>query len=198
MKKTLVIFARAPRLGRGKRRLAAGLGSVAAWRFQCWALDRVIRRLSGDRRWRCVIAETGGPARWPANLRRITQTGGDLGRRMHHAMRGHETGPVVLVGTDVPDIAPHHIADAFSALGRNDAVFGPAADGGYWLVGLRRPASTKVFTGIRWSTGHTLADSLDRLGQRQRHHLLETLPDIDDAGSLHRWRVDRKPHSRRN
>lgn len=197
MKKTLVIFARAPRLGRGKRRLAADLGSVAAWRFQRWALDRALRRLSGDRRWSCVIAATGGPARWPANLRRIAQARGDLGRRMQQAMRGQEPGPVVLVGTDVPDIAPHHIADAFRALGRHDAVFGPAADGGYWLVGLRRPAATQVFADIRWSTEHTLSDSLDRLGHGRRYHLLETLCDIDDAGSLSRWRIDHKPHNRR-
>ena len=192
MKKTLIIFARAPRLGRGKRRLAAGLGPVAAWRFQRWALARAICRLYGDRRWRCVIAATGGPARWPRNLRRISQESGDLGQRMHRAMRGAGPGPVVLVGTDVPDIAPRHIAEAFRALGRNDAVFGPAADGGYWLIGLRRPASTAIFSDIRWSTAHTLADSLERLGRRQRHHLLETLSDIDDAESLRRWRETQK------
>ncbi len=99
----------------------------------------------------------------------------------------------MLVGTDVPDITPHHIADAFKALGRNDAVFGPAADGGYWLIGLRRPESTNVFTGIRWSTGYTLSDSLERLGHGRRHHLLETLHDIDDAESLRRWRAADKP-----
>lgn len=111
---------------------------------------------------------------------------------MHRAMRGADPGLVVLVGTDVPDIAPRHIADAFRALGRHHAVFGPAADGGYWLIGLRRPASTEIFTDIRWSTAHTLADSLERLGRRHRHHLLETLSDIDDAESLRRWRETQK------
>jgi hypothetical protein len=189
--RTLVIFARAPRLGRGKRRLAAGLGPVAAWRFQRWTLDRALRRLSRDPRWQTRIAVTGGPARWPRGAIVFPQESGDLGRRMAVAMRGHAPGPVVLVGTDVPDIAPRHIAAAFKALGTNDAVFGPAADGGYWLVGLRRPGIPDVFSGIRWSTPHTLTDTLAKLGPRYRYALLGPLTDIDDADDLHRWQAQR-------
>ena len=63
MKPRLVIFAKTPRLGQGKRRLAAGIGLVPAWRFQRLALDRVVRRLARDRRWECWLAVAGGPAR---------------------------------------------------------------------------------------------------------------------------------------
>jgi rSAM/selenodomain-associated transferase 1 len=180
VKQRLIVFARAPRLGRGKRRLAAGIGAVAAWRFQCWALARVLRRLARDRRWQCWLAVTGGPARWPRGVRRLNQGRSDLGRRMGQAMRSLGPGPVVLVGADIPDIAPRHIAAAFRALARHDAVFGPAGDGGFWLVGLR---GGDPFRGVRWSSRHALADTLANLGRRRTHALLETLVDIDDAAA---------------
>ncbi len=182
MKPRLIVFARAPRLGRGKRRLAAGIGPLAAWRFQRWALARVVRRLAGDRRWECWLAVTGGPARWPRGIRRMTQCRGDLGRRMGRAMRALGPGPVVLVGADVPDIARHHIEAAFRALGRHGAVFGPAQDGGFWLVGLRGHHPS-LFRHVRWSSRHALADTLANLGPGRTHGLVETLCDIDDAAA---------------
>ena len=193
MKKTLIIFARAPRLGQGKRRLAAGVGSLAAWRFQRWALNRALRRLSRDPRWTCRLATTGGTVKLPRGLQQFPQSRGDLGQRMDQAMRGHGPGPVVLVGTDVPDIAPRHIAAAFKALDTHDAVFGPATDGGYWLVGLRgRPARPDIFSKMRWSSPDTLENSLSRFRSRFSYSLLETLTDIDDAESLARWRAQQR------
>ncbi|MGH6660397.1 MAG: DUF2064 domain-containing protein, partial [Rhodospirillales bacterium] len=77
------------------------------------------------------------------------------------------------------------------ALGRADAVFGPAADGGYWLVGLRRrPRRLRLFEGVRWSSEHALADTLANLGGRP-HVLLETLEDVDDGAAYQRWRRQR-------
>jgi uncharacterized protein len=69
---------------------------------------------------------------------------------------------------------------AFRALGRADAVFGPAADGGYWLVGLspRRPA--RPFAGVRWSSEHALTDTLGNFPGR-RFARLRTLQDVDTA-----------------
>ena len=182
MKQRLIVFARAPRLGQGKRRLAAGIGALAAWRFQRWALARVLRRLARDRRWECWLAVTGGAARWPRGVRRMTQCRGDLGRRMGRAMQTLGPGPVVLVGTDIPDIAPRHIQAAFRALGRHDAVFGPAADGGFWLAGLRG-RQPGPFSNVRWSSRHALADTLANLDQRRDYALLEVLADIDDAAA---------------
>lgn len=189
MRPQLVIFARAPRVGGVKRRLAKDIGAVAAWRLYVDTMRHIVRRLSRDARWDCRLAVTPGAARWPPNLPRIPQGEGSLGQRMDRVMRTQPPGPVVIVGTDIPDIRRRHIADAFAALGNHDAVFGPADDGGFWLVGLRRRPFTPRLDGpIRWSTKHALADTLHRFGPRVRSAMLETLIDIDDAAALERWR----------
>jgi hypothetical protein len=123
----------------------------------------------------------------------MAQPPGDLGQRMDRTIRGFAPGPVVIIGSDIPDIMPRHIADAFKALGNNDAVFGPADDGGYWLVGLRRrPSHPDLFRPVRWSTRNALADTVNNLGKRFDHVLLETLIDIDDAAALRRWSASRR------
>lgn len=188
MRNRLVIFARAPRLGRAKRRLAAGIGAVEAARFQRVVLERTLRRLGRDRRWETRLAVTGEPYRWPDGISRIPQARGDLGERMGQAMRRPGPGPVVLIGSDIPDISPRQIADAFRALDRHDAVFGPAEDGGYWLVGFRRrPVVPAPFAPVRWSTRHALADTIANLGNRFDYALLDTLNDVDDGADYQRW-----------
>lgn len=117
----------------------------------------------------------------PRATRRIGQVRGDLGARMAGAMRRHPVA--VLAGSDIPALRPADIAAAIRALGRADAVFGPAEDGGYWLVGMgpRRPA--RPFAGVRWSTEHTLADTLRNFRGR-RVALLRRLQDVDTAEDL--------------
>jgi len=189
----LVVFAKAPRLGRVKSRLAGDIGVVAAWVFYRRTLAAVLRRLSGRGRWRGWIAATpdvwaARGAQWPAGWTVIPQGGGDLGERMDRAMRALPPGPVVIVGTDIPGLSRRHVEAAFRALGRHDAVFGPAADGGYWLVGLRRtPAVPRLFVGVRWSSEHALADSLANLGSRHTVARLDVLEDVDDGAALVRW-----------
>ncbi|MBO33383.1 MAG: hypothetical protein CMM74_10465 [Rhodospirillaceae bacterium] len=192
----LVIFVKTPRLGRVKTRLAAGVGTVAAWTFYRRVLLYQVKRLTGDRRWRCWLAVTPDgdvdAAPWPGAASRLAQGTGDLGHRMARIMRALPPGPAVIIGTDIPDITPSHVARAFRFLGRHDAVFGPATDGGYWLVGLkRRPRLPDIFAGVRWSTEFTLSDSLAKLGHGHSVALLEILEDIDDGLSLERWRQKR-------
>ncbi len=191
----LVIFVKAPRRGAVKTRLARDIGGAAAWRFYRDNMRRILRRLSGAGRWRCRIAVT--PDRfarrgrfWPREIPRSPQGPGDLGARMARVFRLLPPGPAVIVGADIPDIAPHHIDAAFSALGAHDAVFGPARDGGYWLVGLRRrPASATPFRDVAWSSADALADTLASLPRRARVCFLETLDDIDDGAAWRRWRA---------
>lgn len=183
----LVIFARRPVYGVGKRRLAAEVGDLEALRFQRAALGVLVERLKRDRRWRTWVAIT--PDRPPLNLAGATalaQGEGDLGRRLSRVLGLLPPGRVVIVGTDAPQVLGFDVASAFAALNRADAVFGPAADGGYWLVGLsaklRRPA---VFEQVRWSTPDALSDTLENLSQCQVA-LLRELEDVDDAQSLQR------------
>jgi rSAM/selenodomain-associated transferase 1 len=193
VKGTLIIFTRAPRLGAVKRRLAAGIGRMAALRFHRLTLNRTIHRLARDRRWRCVLAVTPGAYRWPRFIPRLAQGGGDLGSRMASAMRAAPAGPVVLVGGDIPDIEPHHIGEAFRALASRDAVFGPATDGGYWLVGVRgRALLGRLFRDVRWSSGHALADTLANLPAGRAFALAAELSDIDDGESWRRWRARKR------
>lgn len=192
MRPRLVIFARAPRLGSVKRRLAREIGDLAALRFYWQTMNDVVQRLSRDRRWDTYLAVTPGSARWPCGVPRLAQGGGDLGDRMTRVIRSLPPGPVVIVGTDIPDIGIAHVARAFAELGHREAVFGPAEDGGYWLVGLRRRPFTPCLDGpIRWSTEHALADSVARLGPRVRVGMLETLIDVDTAADLKKWRDGR-------
>jgi glycosyltransferase A (GT-A) superfamily protein (DUF2064 family) len=106
-----------------------------------------------------------------------------MGRVAH----GLPPGPAVIVGSDIPDITAADIAGAFRALGSNDAVFGPATDGGYWLVGLRRrPCFFDPFTKVRWSSEYALADTLANLAGKNVA-MLRTLSDIDDGASWRRY-----------
>jgi rSAM/selenodomain-associated transferase 1 len=190
VKGQLVILAKAPRLGRVKSRLAADIGAVRAWGFYRNALAQLVRRLRGDPRWNCRLWVDDGAARWPRGVSRHRQVSGDLGQRMAHVMRSAPQGPVVIIGADIPDIRPRHIAAAFRALGSRDVVFGPADDGGYWLVGFRRrPVTPAPFAPVRWSSGHALADTTSNLGNRFSVAFCDVLGDVDDGAAYHCWRA---------
>src|SRR5690606_28747646 len=123
--------------------LAHGIGERAAHHFYADTTRTLIRRLARDRRWQLALAVTPDTfarrARfWPRHVPRIPQGTGDLGTRMARVFHRLPPGPVVLVGSDIPDVTAGLAVRAFAALGRFEAVFGPAADGGYWLVGLAR------------------------------------------------------------
>ncbi|MBX9863947.1 MAG: glycosyltransferase [Hyphomicrobium sp.] len=181
----LVIFTRYPRLGTGKRRLAAQTGAVEALRFQRVSLANTLLKLGNDARWSTWLAVTpdhSGP--WPSRYGILQQGTGDLGQRLMRVTNRLPTGPVLIIGSDVPGIPPDLIAKGFSLLEGQDAVFGPSSDGGYWAVGLRRrPNAPNPFHDVRWSTAHALSDSMRNL-QGRRVALLPEIDDVDDAASL--------------
>jgi hypothetical protein len=114
----------------------------------------------------------------------MAQGRGDLGMRMRRALAACPPGPKLLVGSDIPGLNASHIAVAFALLGRHDVVFGPAADGGYWLVGCRcRPPD---FGQVRWSSQHALADTLANLPQSLSVGFAATLDDVDDGVAYRR------------
>jgi rSAM/selenodomain-associated transferase 1 len=192
MRRHLVVFARSPALGRGKRRLARDIGDLAALRFERLMLARLLRRLRRDRRWHLRLAVAPDPALqrkrlWPRGIPIIGQGGGDLGERMRHALATCPPGPAVLIGTDIPALGPHHIAAAFRLLGQHDLVFGPARDGGFWLVGARRSLCLPpLFSAVRWSGPHALEDVLANLPRQVSVGFAARLDDVDDGASFRR------------
>ena len=190
MKDVVIVFARAPRLGAVKRRLAHEIGARAALRFHVATLTRLIRGLAADRQYRTLLAITPDRAalRLPAPVTRMPQGRGNLGLRMHRAFWRFPHCRVVLIGSDIPDAGPDDVRAAFRALGGAPAVFGPAADGGYWLVGLAPSRPARPFASVRWSTEHALADTLANFAGR-RVAMMRTLHDVDTAADLVRLRA---------
>jgi uncharacterized protein len=181
----VVIFARYPMLGGGKRRLAAGIGAVGAVRFQRTVLRHLLARIGMDRRWTTWIAATpDGSGPWPAHVGVVAQGKGDLGQRLQRVTQAIPLGQLLIIGTDIPGIGAPHLATAFDALGGHDAVFGPASDGGFWLVGLSaRGRRARPFDYVRWSSEHALADT-SRVFAPGRVVLTGILDDVDDVATL--------------
>lgn len=194
----LIVFVKAPRLGAVKTRLARGIGAAAAWRFYRDTVRRLLRRTGRDHRWRTVLAVTPDVFAhrgrfWPEDLARISQGRGDIGRRMASAMAAMPAGPVVLVGGDIPGATARHIEDAFAALGTHDVVFGPAEDGGFWLIGLRRGRQARrLFRSVRWSGPHTLDDTVKNVPAHCSVAFVERLFDVDTAADYLRYVENRR------
>jgi rSAM/selenodomain-associated transferase 1 len=200
----LVVFARAPMRGTVKSRLAADIGKDAALAFYRRTLHNLLWRLGRDPRWTTWLSVTpdgsaSNSAFWPPvpGLQVVPQGLGDLGVRMARPMREFPPGPVLVVGSDIPDIAPEYVMAGFAALGQHDMVFGPAGDGGYWLVGAacRRPIPRGLFADIRWSSEHALSDTLASLPGDARVAMLGELDDIDDGAAWHAWRARHRGRS---
>lgn len=184
----LVIMAKLPIAGRVKTRLAREIGVAEAIRFYRATMRAVLQRLGRQPFWQTFIAvnpDTGtASAMLPAAVQRIPQGSGDLGHRMQRPMRILPPGPVCVVGTDVPGIEPTDVRRAFHQLGRADAVFGPAIDGGFWLVGLRRrPRVLSPYHDVRWSRSDTLACVLANLAGSDVS-IGRRLSDVDSAADL--------------
>ena len=191
----LVIFARAPRLGVGKKRLASDIGRAGAHRFYRNNLTRLIAELSNGP-WRLAVAVTD-PAETSApvfsGLPTSWQGEGDLGARMARVLRWGgkaPAGPLIVVGSDIPDLGRDAVEDAFAALRQNDAVFGPSRDGGYYLVGAagRKPLPRSFMSGVRWSGPHALSDTVATLPTAWRVGMLDPLDDVDDGSDYRAWK----------
>ncbi len=190
----LIVFAKAPVPGYAKTRLAAVLGADGAARLAERLLESTIAK---------AVAAGIGPvtlccdpdlthpvfARL-ANAHPIElslQGGGDLGVRMHRALdralRTHRRA--LLIGTDAPGLDAPLLREAADALIDHDAVFGPAVDGGYTLVGVANSAPALLFGGIAWSTAQVMQQTRERLASlRLAHAELRELADVDEPADL--------------
>ncbi len=197
-------MAKVPIAGRVKTRLAREIGIVAATMFYRHAMRGVVARLARQPFWHTVLIvdpDTGVSSRMlPGGVVRAGQGRGDLGVRMQRPMRALPPGPVCLIGTDVPDISVADVRRAFRLLGDLDAVFGPAEDGGFWLVGLRRsPRVIDPYGGrVPWSRPDTLARTLANLGGRRvgfttRHDDVDTAADLTRNHGRYARRIQQLP-----
>ncbi len=194
----LVIFAREPRAGETKTRLARHSGVVAAASWQRRQNNFLIRRIGFDRRWKTIIAANwpreGIPGRcWPESIDLIPQGRGDLGDRMKRVFLESPPGPVIIVGSDIPELSAASVERAFRELQRGDAVFGPSPDGGFWLVGFKRirKIHPAVFENVRWSTEYALEDSVATLPELKIVYA-DTLEDMDATRDIRRAAAQRK------
>ncbi|MDE3116613.1 MAG: DUF2064 domain-containing protein, partial [Pseudomonadota bacterium] len=114
----------------------------------------------------------------------ISQSPGDLGRRMVEAARA-ANGPSVIVGAEIPGLSPAILRAALAAVKRFDLVLGPARDGGYYLVAVRSPAHVfRLYDGVHWSSEHALTDTLANAPKHWRIGFLPMLSDVDAAEDL--------------
>jgi uncharacterized protein len=198
-RRRLILFARYPIPGRVKTRLIPALGAEGAAALH----RRLVLRTLRTAHIACRAAPAGLEVRFDGgteqamshwvgdNARFLPQSAGDLGERMARAFEASfcsRSPATVIVGSDCPSLTPDIITTAFARLTESPVVLGPAKDGGYYLIGLRRPMP-ELLRGIPWGTDRVLADSLAVL-QRQgsKAALLEPLEDIDRPEDLPAWR----------
>lgn len=190
---TVIVFARAPVPGQAKTRLIPALGPLGAAALAQRMLEHAVSAACDAALGRvevCVTPDASHPTfdalRGRHRFDFATQGAGDIGVRMDRALTRAlaRSRAAMLIGTDLPAIDADMLRTAASALLEHDAVFVPALDGGYGLVGLRRPAPG-LFHEMQWSTSSVMSTTRARaksLGLRVAE--LPPIPDIDEIGDL--------------
>lgn len=179
----LLIFTRNPELGKGKRRLAATVGDEAALDIYKFLLDHTVaitKNLYAEKEvyyseeiWENDIWDN-------QKFGKKLQVGKDLGLRMANAFQEgfqNEYQKIIIIGSDMLDLSQEDLENAFKSLEKNDFVVGPAEDGGYYLLGMKKfmPA---LFKNKTWGTETVLKDTLADL-ENENTALLETKNDVD-------------------
>ena len=180
-----VVIAKEPVPGRVKTRLTPPFTPAEAALLAEAALADTLAAVAASPVSRHVLALDGARGDWlPAGFDVIPQRGGGLDERLAAAFADtHATLPLpmVLVGMDTPQLTPHLLADAAGSLvsGEADAVFGPATDGGFWLLGLRKP-DRSLLAGVPMSRPDTGRQQIDRLTSAGlRVAMAPELTDVD-------------------
>lgn len=197
-RRALLIMAKAPEAGSVKTRLAGALDDAERVALYLELLDATVAKMRKARDTELIInhapAERGDFFGSRYGLPLMAQRGEGIGLRMHNAISdalGMGCDAVALVGADIPQLAPRIIERAFDLLAANDVVFGPAEDGGYYLVAMKG-AHPGIFERVRWSSGHTLSDTLMRVRELGLSAaLVDELYDIDRPEDLMRYRAGR-------
>lgn len=189
MKNLVIVFAKNPKLGFVKTRLAKDIGDDTALRVYERLLD-ITERATADNTFHdthIYYRDELESVRWSLN-QKFLQKGSDLGEIMKNAFdsafeMGYER--VVGVGTDLPTLTKNDLAAAFEFLAVSDFVFGPALDGGYYLVGTKEKNAHFIFENKQWSTADLLLNTLHEIRQLNYSvNHLTTKNDIDNLSDL--------------
>lgn len=185
------VFVKSPRVGHVKTRLGESIGMRNAAEFYAVGLGWLFRRMHDSNLSFIIFFD---PPDHEQRLRRmyrldedttmVPQEGEDLGERMYNAlcwMDEHSPGPPVIMGSDSPDLPTEWIKNAIDYLAEHRLVIGPARDGGYYLIGCRRPRRN-LFEEIDWSTSGVLDQTLDKA--RSTGLSPRLLPEWQDIDTL--------------
>lgn len=191
----LIIFTRYPEPGKTKTRLIPVLGDIGAANLQKQMTEQTIlqvKELQKLTKLSVEICFTGGNLEkmrnWLGNdLLYQFQGEGDLGQRMERSLVNafNQTAKqVIIIGTDCPDLNSQILLDAFEKLQVFNLVLGPAIDGGYYLIGLQKPAA-ELFTNIHWGTAEVFAKTVE-IAEKLNLSIgyLPSLADIDRPEDL--------------
>ncbi len=183
----VVVFVKNITLGTVKTRLAKTIGDIGAFKVYSELVkvtEKATRNLDYDIK--IYYSNTVAESHWP-NENKTVQQGEDLGEKMYNAFNdGFKAGykKIVLIGSDLPTITSSHIKDGINSLDDTESVFGPAEDGGYYLIGLRSMVP-EIFQNKPWSQNHLLKTTLHELQKLNVSvSTLETLNDIDTYEDL--------------
>lgn len=181
----IALFTRWPTPGEAKTRLIPALGPKGAAALHKRLTERTVAAVLASGL-PLEIRSTGAPtanfAAWLGPTVTVVDQGtGSLGDRL---ARAAQNCPVLLLGADIPGLTPAHLTGGAAALAKSPAVIGPAADGGYWLLGLAAPMPP-LFENITWGTASVLAETLAKLPPDTPR--LETLSDLDTPEDLAQW-----------
>jgi hypothetical protein len=197
--RTLCVMAKRPTPGGTKTRLSPPLSPEQAAALYEGFLCDTLELIRGTPAVRRVLAylpssEAGYFRRLAPDFERVLQSGQNLGERLDNLIQAYlrkGSAAVVAMDSDSPNLPAAYLAQAFEALeGGADVTLGPCEDGGYYLIGLARPAP-RLLREVQMSTAHVLADTLVLAeAEGRRVHLLPGWYDVDDAASLARLRDD--------
>ncbi|CAA0172387.1 TIGR04282 family arsenosugar biosynthesis glycosyltransferase [Tenacibaculum maritimum] len=182
-KNLLLIFTRNPELGKVKTRLAKAVGNETALTIYKFLLDKtkkVTQNLNCDKAVYYSVQVRNHDIWEKKNYQKKLQKGEDLGIRMHNAFQEafeNNYEKVLIIGSDLYDLTPNHIYEAFDKLNSNEVVIGPAKDGGYYLLGMKKLIPS-IFKNKNWGTSSVRKDTLKDL-EKVNVHLLEPLNDVD-------------------
>ncbi|MEP0262483.1 TIGR04282 family arsenosugar biosynthesis glycosyltransferase [Dokdonia sp.] len=184
----LLIFTRNPELGKVKTRLAKGVGQENALTIYKQLLQHthdIVIQNNCNKRVGYSVKVRDHDIWESSSFEKFAQEGDDLGQRMEDAFKkafldGYKK--VIIVGSDLYDLRPRHIEEAFTALSTHKAVIGPAKDGGYYLLGMQQHIPS-VFKQKEWGSDTVLESTLNDL-KSYTVHTLEELNDIDFAEDL--------------